>query len=37
MTHEEACRIIIEGKGNHFDPLIVEVFEAVHEELDEII
>lgn len=25
-THEKACEIIMEGRGNHFDPLIVDVF-----------
>ncbi|MCL1916479.1 MAG: response regulator [Desulfovibrionaceae bacterium] len=31
MSHEEACRIILEGKGKHFDPHIVEIFEDNHE------
>jgi putative two-component system response regulator len=26
FSHEEALRIISEGKGNHFDPLLVEAF-----------
>jgi putative two-component system response regulator len=29
FTHEAAKRIIIAGKGSHFDPAIVEVFEQV--------
>ncbi|MDR3200112.1 MAG: response regulator [Spirochaetales bacterium] len=33
MSHEEACKIIVSGKGSHFDPRIVEAFEAIHEEL----
>ena len=31
MTHDEAKAIIIEGKGTHFDPEIVEAFLAVEE------
>ena len=26
MTHEEAVQIIIEGRGKHFDPDIVDAF-----------
>ena len=26
FTHEEACQIIIEGSGTHFDPVLVDVF-----------
>jgi putative two-component system response regulator len=33
MTHTDAYRIIIEEKGSHFDPHIVDAFEAIHEEL----
>jgi putative two-component system response regulator len=29
LNHEEACRVIIEGKGSWFDPRIVEVFEGM--------
>jgi len=29
FTHEEACVIIEEGSGSHFDPVLVEVFLAV--------
>ncbi|MHC6202208.1 HD domain-containing phosphohydrolase [Breznakiellaceae bacterium SP9] len=32
MPHEEAVRIILEGKGSHFDPVIVDVFVMVAEE-----
>ncbi|MCI4625209.1 MAG: HD domain-containing protein [Candidatus Magnetoovum sp. WYHC-5] len=32
FSHEEASRIIQEGKGKHFDPDIVEAFIAVEEE-----
>ena len=26
LSHEEACRIILDGRGTKFDPKIVEVF-----------
>jgi putative two-component system response regulator len=32
LSHEEACRVIIEGKGSWFDPRIVEVFEGMRDE-----
>jgi putative two-component system response regulator len=28
-THEEAVRIILEGRGSHFDPILVDVFEQI--------
>ena len=31
FSQEEACRIIIEGKGTQFDPIVVEAFENVKE------
>ncbi len=31
MDHEKACDIILEGKGSHFDPNIVDAFENVME------
>ena len=31
MSHEEAVAIIVEGKGGHFDPDIVEGFLEIHE------
>jgi putative two-component system response regulator len=31
LTHEEACEIIIAGKGTEFDPRIVEVFETIRD------
>ncbi|MDR1950213.1 MAG: response regulator [Spirochaetaceae bacterium] len=31
--YEAACRIIAEGKGSAFDPLVVEAFEAVKDQL----
>jgi putative two-component system response regulator len=32
LSHEEACRVITEGRGSWFDPRIVEVFEGVKDE-----
>ncbi|MFP3155547.1 response regulator [Lachnospiraceae bacterium ZAX-1] len=29
FTHEEATQIIIEGKGTHFDPILIDVFVQV--------
>jgi putative two-component system response regulator len=29
LSHEEACTVILEGKGTWFDPRIVEIFEGV--------
>jgi putative two-component system response regulator len=29
FSHEEAVQIIIEGRGTHFDPVLVDVFERV--------
>ncbi|MDR0501965.1 MAG: two-component system response regulator, partial [Treponema sp.] len=26
MTHEEAIKIISEGKGTHFDPVLIDLF-----------
>jgi response regulator RpfG family c-di-GMP phosphodiesterase len=31
MSHDEACRIIFDGKGTWFDPRIVDAFERVTE------
>ncbi|AEF83443.1 HD-GYP domain-containing protein [Leadbettera azotonutricia] len=36
MSHDEVCRIILEGKGSHFDPRVVEAFEVVHNDLEQI-
>jgi HD-GYP domain-containing protein (c-di-GMP phosphodiesterase class II) len=33
MSHEEACRIINEGAGSHFDPAVVEAFNAIADEV----
>jgi len=31
FTHEEAVRIITEGKGTQFDPALVEIFLAIND------
>ena len=31
FSHEEACKIIIDGSGTHFDPQLVDVFLNIHE------
>jgi putative two-component system response regulator len=35
MGHEEACNIIVNGEGSHFDPRIIGAFKAIHEKLAE--
>jgi putative two-component system response regulator len=35
-SHKEASRIIVEGRGSHFDPDIVDAFLAVSREFEEI-
>ena len=36
MPHEKAVKIIIDGKGTHFDPEIVDAFCEIHEEFNKI-
>lgn len=36
FSDDETVKIIIEGKGTHFDPLIVDAFLAVHQQFVEI-
>ena len=36
MSHEEACRIIVEGAGTQFDPAIVEIFGRVAPRVGEV-
>lgn len=36
FSHEKSCRIIREGKGTHFDPAVVDAFDAIEHEFDEI-
>lgn len=32
FSHEKSCKIIKEGRGKHFDPLLVDIFLKYHEE-----
>ena len=32
FPHEEANRILLEGRGNHFDPVLIDVFESISHE-----
>jgi len=34
FTHEEACKIIEEGAGTHFDPVLVDVFKNIKGEFE---
>ena len=36
LTHEEACRIIEEGAGKHFDPVLVDVFKKIEDKFEKI-
>jgi len=36
FTHEEACRIIENDAGNHFDPILVDVFKQVADSFGQI-
>ena len=36
LSHEEACEIIEEGAGTHFDPALVEIFKKVKDEFKRI-
>ena len=36
MPHEQAVQIILDGKGTHFDPHIIEAFVLLHEKFKEI-
>jgi len=36
VSHEEACSIMLEGRGTYFDPGIVDVFKSVQEEFKRI-
>lgn len=31
MSHEEALRIILDGRGTNFDPVMIDVFAEIHE------
>ena len=32
MTHEEAVKVICQARGTHFDPEVVDAFEAAQDE-----
>ena len=32
FSHEKSVGIILEGKGKHFDPVLTDLFEAIHPE-----
>ena len=34
FTHEEACKIIEEGSGTHFDPVLIDVFKKIKDSFD---
>ncbi len=36
FTHEAAMTLIIEGRGRHFDPVVVDAFVAIEAELEKI-
>jgi len=36
FTHEEAVKIIVDGKGRHFDPVLVDLFTEVSDEFQKI-
>ena len=36
MTHEKARDILLEGRGSHFDPVIIEAFLAVEDAFEEV-
>jgi HD-GYP domain-containing protein (c-di-GMP phosphodiesterase class II) len=31
LSHEEACKVILDGRGTMFDPLIVDVFYKIRD------
>lgn len=36
MSHKEACELILNGKGNQFDPEIIEAFMAIEDKIYEV-
>lgn len=36
MSHEQAVRIILEGRGSHFEPALVDLFEGISDEFEKI-
>lgn len=37
FPHEEACEIINQGCGTHFDPMLVDIFNAVRDDFKQIV
>jgi len=37
LSHEEACKIIEDGEGTHFDPVLIAVFKKVKDEFEKAI
>ena len=37
FSHEKSCAIILEGKGRHFDPAVIEAFEEVEDRFAQIL
>lgn len=37
FTHEKSCAIILEGKGRHFDPAVIEAFQEVEDRFEQIL
>jgi HD-GYP domain-containing protein (c-di-GMP phosphodiesterase class II) len=36
LLHEDAVKIISEGRGTHFDPELVDLFQKVHSDFSQI-
>jgi putative two-component system response regulator len=36
IPHEEACKIIEEGSGTHFDPVLIDIFINVKDKFEHI-
>ncbi|MCL2619584.1 MAG: response regulator [Defluviitaleaceae bacterium] len=36
FSHEEAIKIILDGRGSHFDPKLVDLFATIHTEFEKI-
>ncbi len=36
MSHEQACQLIAEGRGKHFDPAVVDAFFELQQEFNEV-
>jgi putative two-component system response regulator len=33
MSHEDAYKIIVDGRGTHFDPSVIDAFEAISDDM----